>query len=51
MGNFDETKPKCAQEVLEEAIDELQEARFRFACFTGAFERAVEKLINESNIR
>lgn len=43
MGNFEDTKPKTTHEELEYCLDQLEDARFAFACFVDSFKRTLEK--------
>lgn len=43
MGNFEDTKPKTLGEELAYCLDELETARFNFACFVSSFKKVLEK--------
>ncbi len=43
MGNFEDTKPKKPEEDLKYAMACLDEALFRFVCFTDSFKRYMKK--------
>jgi len=43
MGAFDDVKPKTADETLKEAIEALDECRFRFVIFFDSFKRYLKK--------
>ena len=42
-------KPKSKEEKLIEALEELKEANFKFACFVGCFEGYVSKILKEES--
>ena len=43
MSNFEDTKPKSKEEELNYCLEELETARFNFACFVDSFKRYLIK--------
>ena len=47
MGNFDDAKPKSAEQLLINCIDRLEDYKHAMACFVGAFETYASRLLKE----
>ena len=47
MENFDDAKPKSAEQLLLDCLDRLEEYKHAMACFVGAFEVYASKLLKE----